>query len=65
MYGHIYKMAEAIAEGVRNVAGCEAVIKRVPETLSDEVLGNMGALEAKKSSGIFNRSTQRCIIFQF
>ncbi len=48
MYGHIYKMAEAIAEGVREVAGCEAVIKRVPETLPDEVLGLMGALEAQK-----------------
>lgn len=48
MYGHIYKMAEAVAEGVRSVAGCEAVIKRVPETLSNEVLGLMGALDAQK-----------------
>ena len=49
MYGHIYKMAEAVAEGVRQIEGCEAVIKRVPETLSDEVLGLMGALDAQKS----------------
>ena len=49
MYGHIYKMAEAIAEGVREVPGCEAIIKRVPETLSDEILGKMGALDAQKS----------------
>lgn len=48
MYGHIYKMAESVAEGVQDVAGCKAVIKRVPETLSDEVLGKMGALEAQK-----------------
>ena len=48
MYGHIYKMAEAVAEGVREVAGCEAVVKRVPETLPDEVLAKMGALEAQK-----------------
>jgi NAD(P)H dehydrogenase (quinone) len=48
MYGHIYRMAEAVAEGVREVAGCEALIKRVPETLSDKVLGLMGALEAQK-----------------
>ncbi len=48
MYGHIYKMAEAVAEGVREVAGCEAIIKRVPETLTNEVLGMMGALEAQK-----------------
>jgi NAD(P)H dehydrogenase (quinone) len=48
MYGHIYKMAEAVAEGVREVPGCEATIKRVPETLPDEVLEKMGALEAQK-----------------
>lgn len=48
MYGHILKMAEAIAEGVSDVAGCEAIIKRVPETLTDEVLGMMGAVEAQK-----------------
>ena len=48
MYGHIYKMAKAVAEGVSEVSGCEAIIKRVPETLSSEVLGMMGALEAQK-----------------
>jgi NAD(P)H dehydrogenase (quinone) len=48
MYGHIYKMAEAVADGVNEVAGCEAIIKRVPETLTNEVLGMMGALEAQK-----------------
>lgn len=48
MYGHVYRMAEAVAEGVRGVAGCEALIKRVPETLPDEVLEKMGALEARK-----------------
>ncbi|MFO7578100.1 MAG: NAD(P)H:quinone oxidoreductase [Pelovirga sp.] len=49
MYGHIFKMAEAIAEGVREVEGCEAIIKRVPETLPAEVLEKMGAVEAQKS----------------
>lgn len=48
MYGHIQKMADAVAEGVRDVPGCEVIIKRVPETLSDEVLGLMGALEVQK-----------------
>jgi NAD(P)H dehydrogenase (quinone) len=48
MYGHISKMAEAVAEGVREVAGCEAVIKRVPETLPNDVLEKMGALDAQK-----------------
>lgn len=46
MYGHIYTMAEAAAEGVREVDGCEPIIKRVPETLSNEVLDKMDALEA-------------------
>jgi NAD(P)H dehydrogenase (quinone) len=49
MYGHINKMAEAVAEGVRDVEGCDAVIKRVPETLPNEVLRMMGALDAQKS----------------
>lgn len=49
MYGHICKMAEAVAEGVREVVGCEAIIKRVPETLPTEVLEKMGALEAQQS----------------
>jgi NAD(P)H dehydrogenase (quinone) len=48
MYGHVHKMAEAIAEGVKQVDGAEPVLRRVPETLPDEVLGKMGALEAQK-----------------
>ncbi len=49
MYGHVYKMAQAVAEGVREVPGAEALLRRVPETLSEEVLGKMGALEAQKA----------------
>ena len=48
-YGHVHKMAEAVAEGVNDVGGAEAVLRRVPETLSDDVLEQMGALEAQKS----------------
>ena len=48
-YGHIHKMAEAVAEGVREIAGAEAILRRVPETLSEEVLGMMGAVDAQKS----------------
>jgi len=47
-YGHVHKMAEAIAEGVGEIHGAQAVLRRVPETLSDEVLKKMGALEAQK-----------------
>lgn len=48
-YGHVYQMAEAVAKGVRQVPGVEAVLRRVPETLPDEVLEKMGALEARKA----------------
>jgi len=47
-YGHIYKMAEAVAEGARKVEGMEVEIKQVPETLSPEILDKIGATEAKK-----------------
>ena len=48
-YGHIHKMAAAIAEGVGEVDGAEAVMRRVPETLSDEVLEKMGAVDAQQA----------------
>lgn len=49
MYGHVHQMAEAIAAGVREEAGAEAILRRVPETLSVEVLEKMGAIEAQKA----------------
>ncbi len=48
-YGHVHKMAEAIAEGVRQVDGAEAVLRRVPETLPAAVLEKMGAVDAQKA----------------
>jgi NAD(P)H dehydrogenase (quinone) len=48
MYGHINRMAEAIAEGAKTVKGAEVVLHRVPETLPQEVLVKMGAVEAQK-----------------
>lgn len=48
LYGHIQHMAEAVAEGVREVPGAEVVLRRVPETLSAEVLAAMGATESQK-----------------
>ncbi len=48
MYGHIHRMAEAVAEGARMVKGADVYVHRVPETLTEEVLGKMGALEAQK-----------------
>jgi NAD(P)H dehydrogenase (quinone) len=48
MYGHIHQMAEAIAEGAKGVNGAKVELRRVPETLPDDVLEKMGALEAQK-----------------
>ncbi len=48
-YGHVHQMAEAIAEGVRQVDGAEAILRRVPETLPQDVLEKMGAVEAQKA----------------
>lgn len=48
MYGHIHRLAEAVAEGVREVQGADAVLKKVPETLSPEIIQKMGATEVQK-----------------
>lgn len=48
-YGHVYRLAEAIADGVREVAGAEAEVLQVAETLPPEVLEKMGATEARKA----------------
>lgn len=49
MYGHVHRLAQAVAEGVKEVEGAEAILRRVPETLPEEVLKKMGALEVQKS----------------
>lgn len=48
LYGHVYQLAEAVAEGARQ-AGGEVQLLRVPETMSAEVLAKMGATEAQKT----------------
>lgn len=49
MYGHIHKMAQAVAEGAAEISGAEVVLRQVPETLSDEIIEKMGASASKKS----------------
>jgi len=41
-YGHLERMAEAVAEGAREVAGVEVTIKRVPELVPEEVAKKSG-----------------------
>lgn len=47
MYGHIYRMAEAVAEGAREVAGTEVELLQVPELVPEEVLERSGAKQAQ------------------
>lgn len=49
MYGHIYTMAEAVAEGARSVPGCNVELLQVPELIPDEVLEQYGAKAARQS----------------
>ena len=49
MYGHVYSMAKAVLEGVREIKGVDVELKRVPETLSQEILTKMGAIDAQKA----------------
>src|SRR5512135_3000028 len=47
MYGHIYRMAEAVAAGAREVADAEVTLFQVPELVPDEVLEKSGAKAAR------------------
>lgn len=49
LYGHMYQMARAAAEGAMEVDGAEVKLFQVPETLTDEMLEMMGAVESKKA----------------
>ncbi|GAA4356612.1 NAD(P)H:quinone oxidoreductase [Hymenobacter saemangeumensis] len=48
-YGHVWKMAEAVAEGARQVEGNEVVVKRVRETLPPELLDQIHATQAQQA----------------
>ncbi len=47
MYGHIHKMAEAVAAGARQVDGVEVSLYQVPELVPQEVLERSGAKAAR------------------
>ncbi len=49
MYGHIYRMAEAIAEGARQVQGAEVELYQVPELVPDEALERTGGKAARSA----------------
>jgi NAD(P)H:quinone oxidoreductase type IV len=49
MYGHVYRMAEAVAGGAREVSGAEVSVHQVPELVSDSTLEASGALAARQA----------------
>lgn len=48
-YGHVYKMAEAIAEGAREVEGANVTLYQVAELIPDAALERTGAKAAREA----------------
>ncbi|HQU41639.1 MAG TPA: NAD(P)H:quinone oxidoreductase [Pirellulales bacterium] len=49
MYGHVYRMAEAVAAGAREVPGGEVTLWQVPELMPDAALEKSGAKQARQA----------------
>ena len=49
MYGHVHRMAEAVAAGAREVEGVGVEVLRVPELVPDDVLERSGAKKARQA----------------
>jgi NAD(P)H dehydrogenase (quinone) len=49
MYGHIYRLAEAVAAGAREVTGAEVALYQVPELVPAEALEKSGAAAARQA----------------
>ncbi len=48
-YGHVYRMAEAVAAGAREVGDTEVSLWQVPELVPEEVLDKTGAKKAREA----------------
>jgi NAD(P)H:quinone oxidoreductase type IV len=48
MYGHVYQLAEAMAEGVRQVKGVDVSLYQVAELVPKEILAKSGADKARE-----------------
>ena len=51
MYSHIYRMAEAVVEGAREVEGAEVSLYQVAELVPEEALEKIGAKGARSAFG--------------
>ncbi len=48
-YGHVYQMAEAVADGARAVPGVEVALCQVPELMPEAALAASGAAAARQA----------------
>ncbi len=49
MYGHVYQLAQAVAEGARDVPNTQVSLYQVPELMPDEALEKSGAKAAREA----------------
>lgn len=49
-YGNVYKMAQLVAEGVKQVPGVEPVIRKVPELIPDSVIESRADMKAGRDA---------------
>jgi len=49
MYGHVYRLAEAVAEGARQVPNTEVALYQVPELVPEKELEKSGAKAARQA----------------
>jgi NAD(P)H dehydrogenase (quinone) len=47
MYGHVYRLSVAVAQGAREVAGVDVGLYQVPELVPEEILQKSGAKAAR------------------
>lgn len=48
-YGHVYRMAQAVADGARSVDGAKVEMRKVPETLPESLRKQIGVFDAQKA----------------
>lgn len=49
MYGHVYRMAEAVVEGVKQIPGAEVTLYQVAELVPEAALERTGAKKAREA----------------
>src|SRR5499433_2029530 len=61
-YGHVYRMATHVAQGVTEIPGVEPVVRRVPELIPQSVIDSRGDMKAGRE---LQQSVPRVILHDF